>query len=90
MIRKSLIRIKIALSCLAVMLLTGSLIVIFHIAAFLRKLILGNFIPDARKDAIDQKEELIGSANAQMNAIQATLEKRSISSQSQRTPPVQS
>jgi hypothetical protein len=59
-----------------VIILTGFLIGIFHVATFFRKLFLGNFLTSARKSTLDGSEELIGSAQGQMNAIKASLEKQ--------------
>ena len=58
------------------MLLTLSLIVIFHVATFIRRLMIKKFVPSARRDTIDSSEEMIGSANAQLNAIKASFEKQ--------------
>lgn len=66
----------ISLSCLGVILLTLSLIIIFYIATFVRKIFFKKFIPHARRDTIDESEELIGSANAQLNAMKASLERQ--------------
>ena len=76
MIKNFFKKIVIGLSCLCVMLLTLSLIAAFYTATFIRRLFVKKFVPHARKDTIDESEELIGSANAQINAIKASLEKQ--------------
>lgn len=47
-----------------------------YVAIFIRKLFSRDFVLHARKDKADESEELIGSANAQLNAIKASFEKQ--------------
>jgi hypothetical protein len=69
-------RIWLTCACACVMLLTGSLIIVFYIATFIRKLIIKDFVPNARRDELDAEEAApIASANAQMNAVKASLDK---------------
>ena len=73
--KKFFVSIWISLACTGVMLLTCSLIVVFYIAVAIRKLFVKDFTPNALKAADDEEDVAIGSAQSQMNAIQATLEK---------------
>jgi hypothetical protein len=57
------------------MILTGTLIGVFYITVFFRKLFIKDFTPNALKHADADEADTIGTANAQMNAIQASLEK---------------
>lgn len=63
----------ISCACVAVMILTGALIGAFYVTMFFRKLFIKDFTPNALKHS--DEAEAIGAANAQMNAIQASLEK---------------
>ena len=75
MIKKIWIRIIISLSCVCVMLLTLSLIAVFHIAVFMRRLLTKKFVSRSSPDLVEEPAELIGSANGHLNAIKASLEK---------------
>ena len=54
------------------MLLVGLLTILFTVFIFFRKIITGGFTSAAS----EKETDLIGSAQAQMNAIQANLEKK--------------
>ena len=55
-INKIFTGIWISLACACVMLLTGSLIVIFYIATFFRKIMMGSFIPNSKKFSIKNEK----------------------------------
>ncbi len=76
MLKKLLVKLKISFCCCCVMLLTAGLIGALYITIFIRKIFFRDFVPHARKDTIDESQELIGSANANINAIKASLEKQ--------------
>ena len=58
-----------------IMLATSTLLLTLYVFIFFRKIFYKDFVPNAHKQASEGQEDLIGSANAQINAIQASLEK---------------
>ena len=78
MFNKLWIRLKLSFCCVCVMILTASLIGVFYIATFIRRLFMKTSVSDApQEDVIDEAEDVIGSAHAHLNAIKASLEKQS-------------
>ena len=76
MIKKLWIKTIIGLSCVCVMLLTISLIAVFHVATFVRRLLTKKFVSAAAPDQVEEPAELIGSANGHLNVIKASLERQ--------------
>ena len=73
--KKLLMRIWFSLAGIIVMLVTVALLGVLHVFVFFRKIFYGkDFVPNALKN-LNGQEEMIGSANAQLNTIQANLEK---------------
>ena len=58
------------------MLLTLSLIAVFHVATFVRRLLTKKFVSTAVPDPVEEPAELIGSASGHLNAIKASLERQ--------------
>ncbi len=65
----------ISLACVAVMILTGALILVFYVVVVFRKMFIKDFTPNALRGQDVEEEETIGSAKAHMNRIQASFEK---------------
>ena len=77
--KKILARILIPVACVLVMILTSLLIGVFYIATFIRRLFVKDFLTNAQRQAMAAEENYMGSATAQMHAIQHKLEKGNIS-----------
>ena len=75
--KKSFARLWISCAGVLVMLLTGTLILVFYIATFFRKLFIKDFVPNAKKDTLEDiaAQDMLGTANAHLNALKASLEK---------------
>ena len=65
----------VTVACGVVMLLTLGCITLFYIVVAFRKVFIRGFTPNALRDANFDEDESIGSASAQLNAIQATFDK---------------
>ena len=72
---KILTKIWVSAATVLIMLATASLLLTLYVFIFFRKIFYKDFVPNAHKQAPEGQEDLIGSAQGQMNAIQASLEK---------------